>query len=204
MISPEQKKNEFSKHNLANYILFDELVRRFFTTYTLGIIPKYLTNEHFAWFKKQNHINYALHGVSHDEDRFDEFQGRDKFSIMQSLRIVRNIENRLGRKITDYIPPHNVVNKETILALKEFSFKTIFGGPGTKKEDIEFIKQNEMEYIHSEEPLEYGRSDELLQRGAVKHLNEKSQNENVCLCLHWPWEHNIGLNNLETFLLELF
>ena len=60
-----------------------------------------------------------------------------------------------------------------------------------------------MQYIHSEPPLEYGRSDELMQRGAVEYLKEECKKRDVWLTLHSPWEINIGLSSLREFMMKL-
>ena len=61
-----------------------------------------------------------------------------------------------------------------------------------------------VESHHSAEPFEYGRSDEMLQRGAVEYWDKKVDKVIPSyITFHWTWEVNIGLENLEKFLEAL-
>lgn len=202
---PGTKPNEFSKHNLENYKKFHNLITKFVDSYILGVIPGYTRNLDLQWFKENKNIIVALHGVNHDESKLDEFKDKDYNSTLNSLNIVKTIfDKNLGYSVNDYIPPHNVINKDTVLALKKLGVEYIYGGPETSDYIKEYIITSGINYVHSQPPLEYGRSDELLQRGSVEHIREKLKFSNVWLGLHWTWEHNIGLENLDLYLSKVF
>ena len=103
--------------------------------------------------------------------------------------------------VVDYIPPHNVIDMKTVDALKLAGFKRIYGGPGSDEHVIWHAKDVGLKFDYSQWPYWYGRSDELLNRDKA-HLMINSNPDRV-VTLHWPWEWNIGLDNLERFLEEI-
>jgi len=153
---------------------------------------------------KDNEIDIALHGVVHSESHLDEFYEQSYNTIETAILASKNfLEYHSERRVIDYIPPHNTVSADTILALSRLGFDRIYGGPETEEIAKDLIRREGIEYIHSEPPLEYGRSDELMQRGAVEYLREECKYREVCLTLHSPWEINIGLHNLQKFMEKL-
>lgn len=178
---------------------------KYFPSYVLGVIPGHSSPNMMEWLFEQDNVVVAVHGSVHEERYLDEFQGMNYQSILIVLRYVMNTFSRHNVTSVDYIPPHNTINKDTVLALKELGFKNVYGGPETSSELKEFIVENGLSYVHSEPPLEYGRSDELVEHGAVEYLNREAKNKDVWLTLHWPWEANLSLKfePLISFLSQL-
>jgi len=201
---PGTKPEEFDKHNLENFKRFHHYLINFDNfRYTLGVIPGYTSRKDLLWLADQN-IAIALHGTVHSEEHLDEFYGMQYGDIENALLNAKSfLESHTGTHIIDYIPPHNTINADTVLALYRLGFKRIYGGPETDPAMKELIKIYEMEYIHSEPPLEYGRTDELMKRGAIEYLIKESADRDVMLTLHWTWEYNIGLLWLQRFMSVL-
>jgi hypothetical protein len=191
---PGTKPEEFHKHNLQNFKEFDKILRTFTPEYLLGVIPGYLTREQESWLVDQKHIRCGMHGVVHSEKHKNEFEGMDEKGIVSCLLAARNVMNRLEKSCHTYMPPHNVFDRNTVRACHASKFKNITGGPESTLSEGEIAP---LRYLFSQHPYGYGRSDELLTRGAVPWL--KSQSD-VILTLHWTWELNIGLTSLVQFL----
>ncbi|MHA1951727.1 MAG: hypothetical protein ACW99G_14780 [Candidatus Thorarchaeota archaeon] len=202
---PGTKPAEFDNHNLENYKRFHHtLIQCKVQKYVLGVIPGYTTMAHLTWLNDQTEIVVALHGVVHNESNQDEFRDMTYRDIETAIHRAKDfLEATLDYRVVDYIPPHNTINGDTVLALSRLGFERIYGGPETAEEMKGFIRLEGMEYIHSEPPLEYGRSDELVERGSVEYLTKNCQNRDIYLTLHWPWEHNIGLKNLSNYLYQV-
>ena len=203
---PFTKPEESYKHNMNSFALFDDVMQDYGQKYVLGVIPKHAKEEELAELASSSNITVAMHGVNHNERFLDEFADCLTSSDIQFL--LRNNKSRfekvINKQIVDYIPPHNVLNIKTINALYMFQFKNIYGGPGTSEYAISKVKELGMNFFYSKEPLEYGRSDELLQRGSVEHIKEKlNEGKDVWLTLHFTWETNIGFDNLKRYLEKL-
>jgi len=197
---PGTKPEEFHKHNLENFKRFDHQFEKRAIPYVLGVIPGYTTPRDLSWFRERKHVTVAMHGIIHDESHLDEFRDRSYRDIETAIHTVKDrLEAVLSSRVVDYVPPHNVVNADTVLALSRLGFERVYGGPETDDDMKRFIEINGMDYVHSEPLLEYGRSDELVERGSVEHLLEKAPRVDTYLTLHWTWEHNIGLSYLETY-----
>ena len=196
---PGTKPEEFTNHNLQNFKMFHNvLVKAGVKKYVLGVIPGYTMPADLQWLGKQEEIVVAIHGVAHNESHSDEFRDMTYRDIENALsRVKSSFEATLGRRVVDYIPPHNTLNGDTVLALSRLGFDRIYGGPETSEEMADFVCMNGMDYIHSQVPCEYGRSDELVVRGSVQYMLD---HPNSTLTLHWPWEWNIGLNSLRKYL----
>jgi peptidoglycan/xylan/chitin deacetylase (PgdA/CDA1 family) len=215
---PGTKPAEFLEHNLRSFQKFDDVLCACVPAgvpVTLGVIPRYVGLEDL---RELSQLNYelAIHGVDHDErpDRLDEFGpvGYRFFSLEEVIRSLRREQDRFeemtGRRPTTYIPPHNVINNQTLIALHDLGFKRVMGGPGSEHcMPIEQLRNKckwwELELVESQPPFHYGRSDELLQRGSIERIAEDLRTKDVCLTLHFPWETNIGLEYLRSYLNKL-
>jgi hypothetical protein len=204
---PGVKPEEFWKHNLDNLRSFDKIMEdNGVPQYFLGVIPKYTTPEHLEYLKDHPRIKVSMHGIDHDETHLNEFRPwQTQKDVTDDLEWAKSLwQSKIGL-VDSYIPPHNVIDHRTVRALISAGFKTLFCGPGTDgsvRFDAEIIGLN---VLHSEEFLEYGRSDELLSRGVcIPWLRPfLDTQEKKVLTLHFTWEINIGLQHLDRFLKEL-
>lgn len=196
---PGTKPNEFHKHNLESFKQFDAIVKKYVPSYLLGVIPKHATSEQLLWLSQNKYIKVALHGINHDERYQNEFGAwltdNDVYSALLSAKLL--LKCSVGYDIDTYIPPHNCFDQRTIKQLKYTGFKNIAGGPGSPQN----FKSDLINYLYSEHPKGYGRSDELMERGSVEWLT--SRKDDVWLTLHFPWEINVGLEFLEKYLSQL-
>jgi hypothetical protein len=206
---PTTKPEESYRHNLENFKRFHSILTRYVNGYVLGVIPGHVSMRDLGWMADQPEICIAQHGVVHDETSLDEFRGKRYQDVENLLWRGKNLlESNWGHHVVDYIPPHNVLNPDVVLALSRLGFRRIFGGPGTSEELISAIRYYGMEYWHSEPGFSYGRSDELLKDGSLDRLREhvlcpEVYQPDTWLTLHWTWECNIGFSNLETYLERL-
>jgi len=201
---PGTKPEEFWKHNLDNFKLFDAVLEKYVDEYVLGVIPKYTTEEMIRYLEQNDKIRVALHGVEHNERFPNEFRPWETTEqIFNKLVSARQPFQKCNGAldVVDYIPPHNVIDMKTVDALKLAGFKRIYGGPGSDEHVIWHAKDVGLKFDYSQWPYWYGRSDELLNRDKA-HLMINSNPDRV-VTLHWPWEWNIGLDNLERFLEEI-
>lgn len=197
---PGTKPEEFYKHNLENYRRFHDVLTTRGLLYTLGVIPRHVTDDQLAWLG-ENRVKVALHGIDHDERFPNEF--RDHQTVAEVGNSLAGAKRRLEAfcgQVSDYIPPHNVVNVRTVHALLRCGFRTLHGGPGTEPAVAKIASELGLDVVLTYPPFEYGRSDELLERGSVDHVVGRLRDGDVWLALHWTWEQNIGLSNLERYL----
>lgn len=205
---PGTKPVEFHKHNLDSFKVFDEILREnCVNEYYLGMIPAYIETEHYEFFKENEHIIPAVHGLIHDERKVDEFDGMCKGDITHRLNVTRiSMENLIGRKIDTYIPPHNYIKYEHLMLLAMAGFKRLMVGPGLDDKLINTlnVSQYEIELMQSYPPYEYGRTDELAQIPSVEKMeSELEENQSVLFTLHFPWEVNIGFEYLKSFMQRM-
>lgn len=195
---PGTKPEEFYRHNLENFKQFHALIPK---KYLLGVIPTHASKGDILQIGAQD-IEIGMHGIYHDERYPNEFRDyQTQIEIEKILTEQRShMEHLSGKKVRVYMPPHNVIDKKTIFALENTGFKAFTSGPETI--DLEQIHLN-IKRLHSIPPLEYGRSDELLQRGSVEYLREEAKKRTVFLTLHWTWEWNIGLEHLKLYLSKI-
>lgn len=209
---PYTKPEESWKHNLENFKQFDAVLEKHgIQEYTLGVIPKYVTSEQLDWLAENPRVEVALHGIEHDErfpNEFKEFETEDGiYSKLMSAKAPLKRCNGFG-DVTTYIPPHNVVDMKTARALVRAGFTTLMCGPGTTKPVYSQLKESKLFSRHtltySEHPYFYGRSDEMLDCGAHHVINDSLETTMAkVVTLHWTWEWNIGLENLDAFLSEI-
>lgn len=203
---PGTKPLEFDRHNLDNYKLFDEaLERNGVQQYILGFIPKYCTPEMLEWIATNPRIVLALHGVEHDESRKNDLEFKTEDEIVSDFNMIRTtLAYDFGKDVKIYMPPHNVFDVKTVKGAKRAGFEAITGGPETDPLVAAAVMMEGLEYLHSLFPYEYGRSDELIQRGSVEFIEAKLKaGRDSILTLHWTWEFNIGLEHLERYLARL-
>lgn len=201
---PGVKTEEFFKHNFENYKRFDACMQKYGISYVLGVVPAYVISTQLLWLKEQAHITIAMHGIAHGRDYFDEFHGKTYRDIENALHVMKDrFEALLETRVVDYIPPYNTISADTVLALSRLGFDNVYGGPETDDEIKNFIAIQGMNYIHSQPPLEYGRSDELVERGSVEYLERECVDREIYISLHWTWEYNIGLDYLDMYLSKL-
>lgn len=206
---PGTKPEEFWKHNLENFKLFDAVLEKNgVQEYTLGVIPKYTTEEHLDWLAQNPRVRVALHGIDHDERFPNEFlQYETEDDICKKLLIAKEPLKRCnGGEVECYIPPHNVIDMKTARALVKAGFTDLMCGPGTDMKIFAEIKRSQLFGYHlltySHHPHFYGRTDEMMIRdNAIPEiLNGAQTSAGHVLTLHWPWEWNIGLDSLDRFI----
>lgn len=202
---PYTKREERDRHNLLAFRDFKKVLEKHNVGYwLLGVIPGNCSPEDLDYLRHQcPYTRVGMHGIFHDESRPNEFLPyATSKEIERQLSVTRTLlEAALNRDVRVYMPPHNVIDWRTIEALRPAGFRAFTGGPETPNELR--VSHEHLQYIHSEPPHEYGRSDELLQRNSAAHLLRWSGKDDVWLTLHWTWEVNIGLKNLDLFLAEI-
>lgn len=219
---PGVKPEEFWKHNLESLKRFDAVMEaNGVEEYYLGVIPKHVTQEQLEWIATCPRIVTALHGIEHDERFPNEFrEWQTTKDIRQAISAAVARLNPLVGPVDSYIPPHNVIDRKTLDALRQCGFKTLFLGPGSDPSifisaqlpllhhvgSFKFIDHPGFEtYYSGPDGVMYGRTDELMvKQYSMDHIKYEMQSHNPhCLTLHFTWEVNIGLENLDLFLKEL-
>ena len=111
-----------------------------------------------------------------------------------------------SNEVTKYIPPHNVIDDKTCQALKRAGFDSVYGGPGSDTSVLErAYRMYGLKSYFSKFPTWYGRSDEMLQRKSHEQIvvEKEIPYQSHVITLHWTWEWNVGLHNLDEFLSKL-
>lgn len=210
---PGTKPKEFWKHNLDNFKRFDAVLEKHgVPQYTLGVIPRYTTEQHIDWLSANPRVRVALHGIEHDErfpNEFRDYETEDDiFMKITSAKEPLRRCNGNG-EVECYIPPHNVVDLKTARALVRAGISDLMCGPGTDMTTYSQIKNAKLFGYHrltySHHPTFYGRTDEMIDRDAAipKILEGSETSAGYVMTLHWPWEWNIGLESLDRFLGQL-
>jgi hypothetical protein len=192
---PFTKEDEWrsGQHSIDKFMEFDSIIP---VKYLLGVIPFHCLN--FSVWPISAHVVPGIHGYWHAETRQNEFVGYSRNDIAGYIMQGRDvIESVLCRKANIYMPPHNVIDLETIMACRVAGISGITGGPETDRIIPLVANHYGMRYIGSQRSF-YGRSDELLQAGADAELNQVMFN--AVLTLHWTWENNIGFDHLRRFI----
>lgn len=133
--------------------------------YHLGIVPLLLNNTMINFLKKLSYCIPTLHGFDHCffqkslicernadlknkysiSGNFNEFGESSYDEIFQKILWGKNILQSVFKdKIIDtYIPPCNIINKNTDKALHENSFRRCFSdGPIPEKKHLQYIKSD--------------------------------------------------------------
>lgn len=197
---PGAKDAERYRHNLTAYRRFHEVLRGLLggRRYLLGVIPYRCLADELAFIRDEApslDILVGLHGLDHSEKRLDFYE--NEFAPHHTTREVARSLDAGWSHICNYagppgvyLPPRNRIDERTVQALKQVGFSAFTTGPET---DPSIRERHSDMCLHSQVPFEYGRSDELLQRGAQAHLiQECDAGRTVTLTLHFPWETNLG------------
>lgn len=201
---PGTKPEEFWRHNLENFKKFNDVMKVHTTRYTLGVIPKHTQDSDIEWIGKQPNINVALHGVNHDERYQNEFRDwQTETDIYNSISSAKSSLERFCETIQVYIPPHNVIDNKTCNVLKKSGINHITSGPESDDNVLLYAQSIGLTVASSYKPFEYGRTDELMSLGSIEAIHKTLFERDVFITLHWTWEHNIGLDNLELYLRNL-
>lgn len=205
---PGTKPEEFDRHNIENFYKFEAVMAKHGANpFVLGVIPRHVTDSDLSFLGMSPNVQIALHGVNHDErfpNEFREHQTEDDvYAAISSAK--DRLESCSDQEVDTYIPPHNVIDRKTVHALVRSGFKNLMGGPGSDEQVIFHAMELGLNAKMYMPPYNYGRSDELIKRGAVEMLAPfmKSPNLHWHLGLHWTWEANIGLENLDNLLSQL-
>lgn len=200
---PWTKEEEKDKHSLSSFSSFLDILFKYNCKPIIGVIPNNCTEEDYKFLRDTHDISIGMHGINHDETRLDEFSHWEtKSDIKKKLNFFKNVlELKTDKACKVYMPPHNFINIKTLQALQETKFKAFTGGPGT----LVSLQRpyGNLVYIHSAKPFEYGRSDEMNSRETLEYLLGIPEEKLTTLTLHWTWEYNIGLENLDLFLSKI-
>lgn len=200
-----QTKGE-PQHTLAAYREFDRRLRECIggKRYLLGVIPGRCTVDDLLFLRNETDCVVGMHGTDHDESKLDRLGGNQFEPYLTEKEVSRQLaENRsaleaaVGRPVRVYMPPRNVMDGRVQASLSTSGFDWFTGGPETPPT---FRAPN---CIMSVPPDEYGRTDELWNRGAHRQICLRSSHEDTVLALHWTWETNIGLTHMVKFLTAI-
>ena len=195
------------QHSLAAYRSFHNVLSEVTggKRYLLGVIPGRCNSDDLAFVRDELDVVVGMHGTDHDEFRLDKNGGNQFEPYLSSAEVRRNLQEHtvaldaaLNRHVSIYMPPRNVIDLRTLSQLLIAGFVGYTGGPET---DFTLRGYQPLLYFHSDPPFEYGRSDEMITRGAVEYLTASSRD--IILTLHWTWETNIGFHNLREFLKQI-
>jgi hypothetical protein len=193
---------------LAAFREFDRRLREHLggKRYLLGVIPDRCTIDDVLFLRDETDCVIGMHGTDHDEARLDR-NGGNQFEPWLTVTQIReellsrhvSLQEAVGRKVQVYMPPRNVIDGRTYAALLNSPMVWITSGPETNPDMV----RGSSRFIYSMSPLEYGRTDELLQRNAHMHLIGEGKDRDVVLTLHWTWETNIGLEHMRCFFDQI-
>lgn len=207
---PNTKDAEKDRHTLAAFREFHKCLRECIggKRYILGVIPDRCSIVDILMLKNETDCVIGMHGTDHDEARLDRNGGNQFESYLTTKQILTNLEENkivlsqaLDRAVDIYMPPRNVIDERVATAALTAGFTRFTTGPETS---VAVRRDWYRHIIHSMPPLEYGRTDELLMRGAAAHLRGTAElGGDVVLTLHWTWETNIGLEHMRKFFAEI-
>ncbi len=200
-----QTKGE-PQHTLAAFREFDRCLRECIggKRYLLGVIPGRCTVDDLLFLRRETDCIIGMHGTDHDEARLDRNGGNqfEPYLTVPQIKTVLGANREALSALTDrpvevYMPPRNVIDERVARAARGSGFESFTTGPETSQ----MLRMDWHRWIiHSEPPHEYGRTDEMLQRGSHEYLKRQ---ENVTLTLHWTWETNVGLHHMRRFFAEI-
>lgn len=195
------------QHTLQAFREFDRCLRECIggKRYLLGVIPKRCDPDDILFLRNETDCTIGMHGIYHDEEKLDIYKNEfppylSQMDVCRYLQEARAaLQDGVGRLVTIYMPPRNLIDWRTVGALLDAGFFAYTGGPETPSNMR--ISDDDVEYIHSGLPHEYGRTDEMLQRGSHEVL--RTLDRDAVLTLHWTWETNIGLEHMRRFFAEI-
>lgn len=207
---PFNKSEERWRHNPDSFRNFHRALSELIGNrrYLLGVIPKKSSPEDLLIVSNETDCVVGMHGIEHDEQKLDLYQNEFEPFLTRDVICDRLSEARValqdavGRAVRIYMPPRNRIDRKTRSILPEAGFDWYTTGPETSEEHRTGPQFGAV-YLHSEPPYEYGRTDEMLQRGAVEYLKYHGHYRNVVLTLHWTWETNIGLEHMRALFDKL-
>lgn len=173
--------------------------------YLLGVVPRQCDPDDLLLLRNETDVVVGMHGTDHDEERLTRNGGNQFEPYLTGQDVQRTLfehraalEMAVGRPIRIYMPPRNVIDWRTAIAMSGAGFDYYTGGPETPND-----LRNTGSCILSLPPYEYGRTDELFSCGAHDELVNDSEaylgRGSVVLTLHWTWETNIGLHHMRRF-----
>ena len=173
--------------------------------YLLGVVPGQCTVDDLLLLRNETDCVVGMHGTDHDEDRLTRNGGNQFEAYLTGSDVQRTLfehrvalEMAIGRPVHVYMPPRNVIDWRTAIAATSAGFTHFTGGPETA-EDL----RHSGHCILSLPPYEYGRTDEMFDRGAHEALVNRTEEilagTDVVLALHWTWEVNVGLHYMRRF-----
>lgn len=173
--------------------------------YLLGVIPGRCTVDDVLMLRNETDCVIGMHGIDHDEALLD-LHGNEfppylsRLDVRQRLTEARlGLERAVGRPCRVYMPPRNRIDQRTAGVLNGL-FELYTAGPETDPEVLGRFQS----HCFSEFPHEYGRSDELFERGSHRELVARCESGRwPVLTLHWTWEVNIGLASMRRFLSQI-
>lgn len=200
------------QHTLAAFRDFDRRLRSLMggARYLLGVIPKRCTPEHLVYLRDETDCEIGMHGIEHDESKLDLFKNEFEPYLTRKAvedRLWRNrqaLELAVGRWVHVYMPPRNMIDQRTIDVLSACGFDAYTTGPETPERFRTGEHPRGLTYLPSHPPHEYGRTDEMLKQRSYDVLNDRHRSGlDTILTLHWTWETNIGLENMDRFLRQI-
>lgn len=184
------------------FIEFHNILKRFDSTYILGVIPnlsleptemlnkktRYLTQEEIEMLKlvKAEGGTIALHGLTHQTIRrgsHSEFVGLAAELVEEKIKTGLHLLEEYGFKTQIFIPPFNTIDKSNLRMLVRY-FSIICGGPETLPLLGNRPVLERGLYIPSYPPF-YNKAIKILE-----YLKDSGQRlkEVVPITLHWAWE----------------
>ncbi len=196
------------QHTLEAFRAFDRRLRECIggRRYLLGVIPGRCTVEDVLFLRNETDCVIGMHGTDHDEERLTR-NGGNQFEHYLTAEQIRQdlydhhsaLQEAVGRKVQIYMPPRNVIDGKTYGVLLNSPMVQITSGPETNPD----MRRGTSRFIHSQPPDEYGRTDEMWNRGSHKQLRLRADAEDTVITLHWTWETNIGLHHMVKFLTAI-
>lgn len=208
---PNTKDGEKDRHSLAAFRQFHRCLSECIggKRYLLGVIPRRCTVEDVLFLRNETDCVIGMHGIFHDEKKLDIYQNEFPPYMTahdiarQLLEAAKALDDGIGRRTEIYMPPRNRIDRRTVDILLDCGFHAYTTGPETPEELRKMPKDLGPFPVHSEPPHEYGRTDEMFVRGAVRNMIPRAEFEDIILTLHWTWETNIGLDHMRRFFAEI-
>ncbi len=201
---PHSLDREMHRHTLSSFRDFHRALTDTIggKRYLLGVIPGRCTPDDLLFVRNETDCVVGMHGTDHDESRLDRNGGNqfESYLTVDNITMLLHenktaLQGAVGRPVTIYMPPRNVIDGRTWQACKRVGFERFTTGPET---NAHMRAQNILSEIPSMPPHEYGRTDEMWVRNSQ--LDLALSERDVVLCIHQTWESNIGLGHMIKFL----